>query len=104
MTRPKYEYISQKKAHSPNPPATPTLHQAMATSPPGGRCAAVPRACSDVMDDISRSGSPVSAVRGGVFGDGGSARRGGRATTGRGDAEPEEAEHCLLLFLVVMVL
>ena len=81
----------QSAPNSPNPPATPTLHQAMATSPPGGRCAAVPRGA---MDDMTGSGSPVRAFRGGVSG----ARRrggGGRATAGGGgDAGTEEAEHC----------
>ena len=55
---------------------------------------------SDVMDDIGGSGSPVRAVRGRVFRDGRTARRGGRRTTARGDAGTEEAEHFSLSLVV----
>ena len=76
----------------PKAPARPTLHQAIAISPPGGRCAAVPSGGRrSVVDDISGSCSSVSAVRGRVFGD----RRCtcGCRMTRRGDAGAEEAEH-----------
>lgn len=51
----------------PKAPASTTLDQAIAISPPGGRCAAVPRGDGGpVVDDISGSGSSVLAVRGRV--------------------------------------
>lgn len=63
------------KRYLPKKPARAVPHQAIAISPPGGRCAAVPRGGKwSVVDDISGSGSPVLAIRGRVVGD----RRGTR--------------------------
>ena len=76
----------------PKTPARATLHQAIAISPPGGRCAAVPSGERwSVVDDISGSCSSISTVRGRVFVDG-RCTCGCRATR-RGDAGAEEAEH-----------
>ena len=60
----------------PKAPARAVPDQAMAISPPGGRCTAIPRGGKgSVVDDISGSGSPVLAVCGRVVGDRGSTRR-----------------------------
>lgn len=59
----------------PKAPATTTPDQAIAISPPGGRCAAVPRGGrGSVVDDISGTGSPVCAVGGRIVDDGGCTR------------------------------
>ena len=81
------------KIDIPKAPARTTQDQAIAISPPGGRCAAVPRGCGGpVVDDMSGSGSSVLAVRGRVFDDRGrTCRR--RVTTRRGATGAEEAEH-----------
>ena len=82
-----------KKLNIPKAPARRTQDQAIAMSPPGGRCAAVPRGGGGpVVDDISGSGSSVLAVGGRVFDDRGRTR-GRRVTTRRGATGAEEAEH-----------
>ena len=58
------------KRYVPKPPARAVLHQTTAISPPGGRCAAVPRGGrGPVMDNISGSGSSVLAIRGRIVDD-----------------------------------
>lgn len=58
------------KRYIPKAPAIATLHQVIAISPPGGRCAAVPRGGGGlVVDDIGGSGSSVLAIRGRVVND-----------------------------------
>ncbi len=83
-----------KEINIPKAPARTTQDQAIAISPPGGRCAAVPRgACGGpVVDDISGSGSSVLAVRGRVFDDRG-CTCGRGVTTRRGATGAQEAEH-----------
>lgn len=61
------------KGYLPKMPARAVPHQAIAISPPGGRCAAVPRGGKgSVVDDISRSGSPELTIGGRVVDDRGS--------------------------------
>ncbi len=82
-----------KKINIPKAPARTTQDQAIAISPPGGRCAAVPRGYGEpAVDDMSGSGSSVLAIRGRVFDNRG--RTCGRGvTTRRGATGAEEAEH-----------